>query len=219
MDAGTPLPLDAFSPSSDDDDAAVVVPQAMAEIDGSDWGQLEISEVQRRLEADGDFVILQLAATFTTPLQLSGLEVLVNAAGLRTLEVDGTYCVPSKRPMPEDREGYVLSDDLPAGEHRLAWSYVWNPPADPDGVTLVPPRILGLARCEAEVDVVEGATALVLDGPAPGSVAVVLDGVALPMSVDAPARAAVPPGAVGQARLALIFTGEAAVTRAARWVR
>lgn len=219
MDAGTPLSLDAFSPAVDEDAAAVAITRARAEIDGSDWGELDVTEVQRRLESDGDFVILQLATTFTTQLRLSGLEVLVNASGLRTLEVDGTYCVPSKRAMPEDREGYILVDGLAAGEHRLAWSYVWNPPGEPDGVTLVPPLILGLGRCEADVDVAEGATSLVFDGPAPGSVTATLDGVAMPMSIDAPARASVPPGTSGPARLALTFTREASVARAARWLR
>lgn len=219
MDAGTPLSLDAFEPALHDAAAAGSVARARAEVDGDDWGELGITEIQARLQEAGDFAILQLAAAFTTPLELSGLEVLVNATGLRTLEIDGTYCVPSKRPMEEDREGYVLPERFPAGEHRLAWSYVWNPPEESDGVTLVPPRILGLLRCEADVQVPDGVTALVFDGPPSGSIAVALDGLDLPMSTDAPSRASVPPGTSGPARLALQFPGDAVVIHAARWLR
>jgi hypothetical protein len=218
MDAGVPLPLHGFRPRTDDDSAVLRVTQVHAEIDGDQTGPIPIDHLQARLEGDGDFAILQMEATFCCPMSLGGLEVQVNAAGLRTLEVDGAYCVPSKRVMPEDREGYVLPEDLSWGDHRLAWSYAWNPPDDVQGVKLVAPSLLGLLACDAELDIPEGVRSLLLEGPAPAHVSVVLDGTELPMAADGPARVALPPGTSGPASMVIRFHEKATPIRRARWL-
>ncbi len=219
MDAGVALSIDGFRPLLDEQSVARTLDEVRADVDGEQVGPLSIATLQERLVAEGDFAILELEASFSCPVKLSRLEVEVNATGLRTLELDGAYCVPSKRAMAEDREGYVLPDDLAAGDHRLTWSYAWNPPEESEGVSLVAPRILGLGACFGDVDIPEGSTCLLLEGLRGDHVEVGLDGVRLPGSAESPVRFSLPPGTSGPAVLTLRFNEDADPLRSGRWLR
>jgi hypothetical protein len=149
MKTGKTLPLDGFQPVLDGANV-FEIPEAQVESDGDDWGSLDLAVAQARLEEADDLAILQLRSVFVTGAEIPGMRIEVNAVGLRTLEVDGTYCVPAKGEERPGGERYKLPDPLPAGKHRLEWSYVWNPPKDrstgeplTDGVTLWPVRITG----------------------------------------------------------------------------
>ncbi|MAG57503.1 MAG: hypothetical protein CMJ83_14520 [Planctomycetes bacterium] len=148
MDTAASIPLTSFRPVLGGCNV-MRLSSASVESDGDDWGEMAIVDAQAKLEELDDFAILQLGTTFSTEAELSELRVEVNEVGLRTLEVDGTYCTPAKGEENEGCERYKLPSPLPAGEHRLDWSYVWNPPKDgsgdpaADGVTLIPPRICG----------------------------------------------------------------------------
>lgn len=223
MDAGAPLSLEGWDAVLDPS-FVLELAAAQAEVDGDDWGEMPIVDLQAKLEADDDFVILQLETTFATGIPVSGLRVEVNSLGLRTLEVDGVYQVPVKGEAPEGFDRYVVKDVLPAGDHRLLWSYVWNPPKDssdepnPDGVTLAGPKIFGARAASTRVAIPAGATALVFDGPAPGDVGVAIDGVDLPMAADAPCRAEVPPGGATDAEVRVAFPCSPVTVTAARWL-
>jgi len=219
MDAGVPLSLDGFRPLLDEESVVRALTEVRADVDGEQVGPIPITTLQEQLVAEADFAILELEAPFSCPVKLSGLEVEVNATGLRTLELDGAYCVPSKRDMAEDREGYVLPDDLAVGDHRLTWSYAWNPPEEPEGVSLVAPRILGLGGCIGDVDIPEGATCLLLEGPRGDQLEVELDGARLPVSEGNPVRVGLPPGTSGSAVLTFRFHEDGDPLRSGRWLR
>jgi len=228
MDTVQNIPPDAFRPAGDDCVIAAIE-KALVEADGDDWGEMGIAEAQARLESDDDLVILQLRSAFTTAAEITGAGVEVNGAGLRTLDVDGTYAVLDKGAAREGCERYRLPDPFPAGEHKLEWSYVWNPPKDcstgeplPDGVTLLPPWLMrsepgSLARVQADVDVPVGVRGLVVEGPAPGNVSASIDGAQLP-SADSAGCLELPPGISGKMTLYLEFPSDA-VLRGATFVR
>jgi len=223
MDAGIPLNL-ATATAVLDPSHALELSTAQPEVDGEDWGTMEIAALQAKLEADDDFVILQLETTFVTGVPVSGLRIEVNAVGLRTLEVGGIYQVPAKGEAPEGFDRYIVKDVLLPGEHTLTWSYVWNPPKDgagdpsPDGVTLAPPKIFGARAVAMRAEVAAGTSTLILEGPNPGDVNVAIDGIEVPMSRDAPCRAAVPPATAGDTEITIEFPCVPVHVTAARWL-
>ena len=136
------LPLDGYRVALTAPNILAIDP-VRADVDGEDWGLLNVEEVQRRLEQEDDFAIVQLEADLVSRAAVPGLVVRLNAGGLRRVDLDGTYLTPTEKDLGPDLVGYGLPDPLPAGTHRLAWSCAWNPPEGGDGVTLAVPRIVG----------------------------------------------------------------------------
>lgn len=127
------------------------MPSVIADVDGEDWGSMDAGEVQRRLEEEDDFAVVQLFADLDLAAAVDRIEIEINGRGLRTVDSGGTYGVPLKDDLPGgDRVCYAILRRFEPGRHRILWSYAWNPPRDgsevetSDGVTLEPLRIRGL---------------------------------------------------------------------------
>lgn len=149
MDHHHALPLEGYRVAFERPNTVRIDP-VDAEVDDAAWGLMPAAEVQRRLEAAGDFAIVVLRATIRSQDEIPGLILEVNSEGQRNLVLGRSYLVPAKDPAPPGLLRFRMPDPLGAGEHTLQWSYAWDPPAagssgapGKGGVTLVPPRLLG----------------------------------------------------------------------------
>jgi hypothetical protein len=142
------LPLDGFEPRLLTPNA-LRIESAEVTVDDESWGCLQIEDAQRRLVAAGDFAIVELVAGFSSEGTIDGLGIEMRDQGQRNLTLDGGYLVPSREGEPGGARRYRTSAPLAEGEHLLAWSFAWNPPADaerapgPEDVVLAPVSLLG----------------------------------------------------------------------------